>query len=195
MAIEETWLRPIVQQAAKRGGRMFDIGANRGDWTRALAASMDSVKAFEPDPRAYEELVAGTDCLDNVTTHQMAVAAESGTVTLTMRSGTAQSSLGETHPFGHGENIGMVTIESIALPDVLWDGGEFVKIDIEGAEVDLEYPSNVEAYLIECHGTFDAMVKRIPADYLIYRFRHPHPVADAQGHCWIYCTKEPLHDK
>lgn len=189
MKIEEQWLQGVIDFVASRGGRMIDVGANVGEWSRALAGSMVSVEAYEPDPRAYAVL-ASLVSSRNVTPVRKAVGASSGHQRFNVRSGSAQSSLSAKHPFGHGVVVDHFDVEVVTLPEIVGDGADFVKVDIEGGEVDLEYPDTVANYLIECHGTFKQMLPKIPTVYNIHLLKHPHPAAQAQGHCWIFCTKE-----
>lgn len=52
-------LRIIKRRLAKTGGIVFDVGANRGEWTREVAAGMPatlSVFSFEPMPATFRQL-------------------------------------------------------------------------------------------------------------------------------------------
>jgi len=193
--IEEFWLEPAIKRAAAKGGRMLDIGANRGEWTRLMAPHFDEIDAYEPDPRCLEvlEFEAQRACDDtpcSIFIHQAAVGAFEASATLFLREGSAQSSLSKKHPFGHGRVVSQLVVPQISLIQAVGDeGADFVKIDIEGAERDLVYPTNVRSYLIECHGTYDEVMPKIPECYAIWKFSHVHPAADP-GHCWIFCDRE-----
>ena len=194
ITIEEFWLEPAVKRAAAKGGRMLDIGANRGEWMRLMAPHFNEIDAYEPDPRCLEVLefqahLACEDKTPSIFIHQAAVGASEGSATFFLRDGSAQSSLSERHPFGHGNVIKQTVVPQVSLIQAVGEeGAGFVKIDIEGGETDLVYPTNVECYLIECHGNMDAVVPRIPDCYTIWKFSHVHPAADP-GHCWIFCDR------
>jgi hypothetical protein len=66
----------------KPGDVCLDLGANRGDFTKAMAARGATVHAYEPDPDTFARLQAAVGQLPNVKLHQAAVGAREGTVTL-----------------------------------------------------------------------------------------------------------------
>ena len=184
---------PCVEEVRKRRGTrsvMVDVGANKGDWTALLLKDFDCIVAVEPDRRNVADLHARFDLEPRVYVLPQAIAGKSGAMTFYQRDGHAQSSLSGKHPFGHGTVEGSYEVHVRTLPALLDTWADFVKVDIEGGEADLDYPTNVTCYLIECHGTFDQVVPRIPGEYAIWRIRHPHPAADAEGHCWIFAVRE-----
>ena len=191
--IEESWLMPCVEDVRKRTKRLYpvmlDIGANKGDWTDLMKDDFACIVACEPDRRNLADLVIRFKGAKNVWIMPEAVGAEDGVATFHQRDGHAQSSLSEDHPFGHGtvEQSYEVTVRS--LPGFIDYWADFVKVDIEGAEADLVYPTNVTCYLIECHGTFEKVLDRLPKEYAVYRVKHPHPMADPT-HCWAYAVRE-----
>lgn len=133
----------------KPGDVVLDCGANVGDVTEPLAATGAQVHAFEPDPYAFEQLSNRVKGMDNVTLHNAAVAVEAGKLTLMRaanfddnpKAGSVKSTL-----IAGGRNIDEsegIEVDVIALPDLLADLAEqhgevaFLKMDIEGAELDL----------------------------------------------------------
>lgn len=133
----------------KPGDVVLDCGANVGDVTVPLAETGATVHAFEPDPFAFEQVSSRVKGLDNVVLHNAAVAVEAGTLRLMRaanfddnpKAGSVKSTL-----IAGGRNIDEsegIDVEVIALPDLLRDlaatHGEvaFLKMDIEGAELDL----------------------------------------------------------
>lgn len=126
-----------------------DCGAHYGIVTSQLAATGASVHAFEPDPHSWEELQRNCGKMKNVTLHNAAVAAEKGSLTLYRnarfegdpdRGSTGSTVLAENRTALADTAI---TVEAIDLPAFL--SGlikthgriNFLKMDIEGAEVDL----------------------------------------------------------
>ena len=192
--IEETWLMACVEEVRKRirtdRSTMIDVGANRGDWTALLKDDFSCVVAYEPDGRLVEGLTARFAGDKNVWVLQQAVGATEGPQCFYERDGIAQSSLSEDHPFGHGRVTERYMVDVVTLPKCIDIWCDFVKVDIEGGESVLEYPDNVTCYLIECHGTFSEVLHRLPREYAVWRVKHPHRAADADGHCWAFAVRE-----
>lgn len=138
-----------VVSMLRPGDVAVDCGANRGDVTEVLASSGAEVHAFEPDPYNLAHLqdrFAGTP---NVTLHATAVGVEAGTVRL-MRAANWDdnpdlASVKSTvvaggHNIAEGQGIDVAMIDFPAfLRGLINAHGRvaFVKMDIEGAELDL----------------------------------------------------------
>lgn len=131
----------------KPGDLCLDLGANVGDFTRELATRGCDVHAYEPDPTAWERLVANVGALPNVTLHNCAVAATAGVFRLHRSrefaanplEATVMSSIAFTdrERFQDDEAI---DVEVRAFRDVVAGFGRrvaLVKMDIEGAEFDI----------------------------------------------------------
>jgi len=192
--IEETWLMPFVEEVRKLArpdrSTMIDVGANRGDWSALLKDDFDCIVAYEPDERLVSGLASRFSSARNIRVLRQAVGATEGWQCFYERDGIAQSSLSEDHPFGHGRVAERYMVDVVTLPKCIDTWCDFVKVDIEGGESDLEYPDNVTCYLIECHGTFTEVLERIPPAYNVYRVSHPIPAAALQGHCWLFAVRE-----
>jgi FkbM family methyltransferase len=131
------------------GDVVVDCGANRGDVTEALAGSGATVHAFEPDPYNLARLQERFATTSNVVLHAAAVGVKAGTVRL-MRAANWDdnpdvASVKSTVVVG-GHNIGEaegIDVEMIDFPaflrGLIGTHGRvaFVKMDIEGAELDL----------------------------------------------------------
>lgn len=131
------------------GDVVVDCGANRGDVTAQLAASGAVVHAFEPDPYNLEKLRERFAGVANVTLHAAAVGTAAGTIRL-MRAANWEAdpelaSVKSTVVAGgqniaEGEGIEVALIDFPAfLRGLIGAHGRvaFVKMDIEGAELDL----------------------------------------------------------
>lgn len=133
----------------KPGDVVLDCGANVGDVTLPLAKTGATVHAFEPDPYAFEALSERVKEHGNVVLHNAAVGAEPGQLRLMRaanfdenpKAGSVKSTL-----ISGGRNINEsegIDVDVIDLPAMLQDlvatHGEvaFLKMDIEGAELDL----------------------------------------------------------
>lgn len=138
-----------VVSMLRPGDVAVDCGANRGGVTAQLAASGAVVHAFEPDPYNLEKLrerFAGTP---NVTLHAAAVGTAAGSIRL-MRAANWEAdpelaSVKSTVVAGgqniaEGEGIEVALIDFPAfLRGLIGSHGRvaFVKMDIEGAELEL----------------------------------------------------------
>lgn len=135
----------------KPGDVVLDCGANVGAVTLPLARTGAHVHAFEPDTYAFGKLGKATQGLENVTLHNVAVGTTSGSIKL-MRAGNfdknPRGASVKSTVIGGGRMIaegGQNTIDvaMLSLPDFIGDicgkHGEvaFLKMDIEGAELDI----------------------------------------------------------
>lgn len=131
------------------GDVAVDCGANRGDVTAVLAASGAEVHAFEPDPYNLTKLEERFAKAANVTLHAAAVGTAAGSIRL-MRAANWEAnpdlaSVKSTVVAGgqniaEGEGIEVALIDfPIFLRGLIGAHGRvaFVKLDIEGAELDL----------------------------------------------------------
>jgi FkbM family methyltransferase len=136
----------------KPGDVVFDCGANVGDVTAPLAETGATVHAFEPDPYAFGQLSARVQGMENVILHNVAVGVAAGSVQLMRAANFDDNPKGgsvKSTVIPGGRNINeeagaTIDVEMIALPDMIRAeaakaGGRiaFLKMDIEGAELDL----------------------------------------------------------
>ena len=138
-----------VASMLRPGDVAVDCGANRGDVTAVLAASGAEVHAFEPDPYNIEKLTERFAGAANVHLHAAAVGTSDGSIRL-MRAANWEAnpelaSVKSTVVAGgqniaEGEGIDVPLIDFPAfLRGLISAHGRvaFVKMDIEGAELDL----------------------------------------------------------
>jgi FkbM family methyltransferase len=131
------------------GDLVFDLGANKGDVTEVLAATGADVVAYEPDPVTFAKLVARFEGRANVRLVNAAVGIGSGTVNLLRGANfddkEEQASVKSTI-LGGGRGVdaaNSVEVPLIDFPGLVRDEvakrGQiaFVKMDIEGAELDI----------------------------------------------------------
>lgn len=134
-----------VAAMLRPGDVAVDCGANRGDVTAVLAASGAEVHAFEPDPYNIDKLRERFADAANVHLHPAAVGTSAGTIRL-MRAANWEAnpdlaSVKSTVVAG-GHNIAEaegIDVPMIDFPAFLRGLGRvaFVKLDIEGAELEL----------------------------------------------------------
>ena len=124
----------------------IDLGANVGIYTRILATGAKRVIAFEPDPWAAAELRSNLADLDYVTIENAAAGTSDGTVILYRHTRFAEtpalysqssSVIAAKDNVCPEEAIEVAQIDFIAYLDNLQDTIGILKVDIEGAEVEL----------------------------------------------------------
>ncbi|MGX9357369.1 FkbM family methyltransferase [Roseobacteraceae bacterium S113] len=129
-----------------RGAVFFDLGANLGTFTNVMAPFASRVIAVEPDPWTAERLRENTAHLENVEVIEAAVGTEDGEITIFRTTdfdddpelasiGTTTLS-GKTDTKG-GESMRVRQISFASLLEMAGGRAGVVKMDIEGAEVDL----------------------------------------------------------
>lgn len=146
------------------GDLAVDLGANRGDVTAQLAATGADVVAFEPDPVTFEKLKARFDGVANVTLVHAAAGVGSGTVRL-MRAdnyeGNPEGASVKSTILDGGRRIDAGNAVEVALVDFPgWIKGQvaargsiaFVKMDIEGAELDILEAMDAQGLFVNIRG-------------------------------------------
>lgn len=161
IAVEDT--RRVFRRpgAPELGDVVLDLGAHIGSFTgRALSAGATAVLAVEPDEDNC--LMFRTNVSDpRARIIHAAVAPTPGTVDLF---------LGKTHGHSTQPHVGggrpTVSVRAVTLEELCADlRPTFVKIDIEGAEYDLDLPASIPAttdrVFLEFHLTFGQRPKAV----------------------------------
>jgi FkbM family methyltransferase len=163
------------------GDVVLDCGANVGAVTGPLAQTGATVHAFEPDPFAFAQLSDRVAGMGNVVLHNAAVGVTAGTVRLMRAANFDENPMAgsvKSTVITGGRNIdeaqgATIDVAMIALPDLIRtiaaEQGEvaFLKMDIEGAELDLlEH--------MQAHGLFD-LVRLTVAETHENKFRDLRP--------------------
>ncbi len=128
------------------GMTCIDLGANIGEYSEMMAATAGRVIAFEPDPWTYDELKARVQTLSNIETINAAAGTEDCQVLLyrhedfdsdpVINSQSSSVVLSKSNITPEGAH----RVQQIDFLQFLRDLDEEIgvlKIDIEGAEVDL----------------------------------------------------------
>jgi len=153
--INQIWLDKGYSAAPdfipRPGWNIIDLGANKGFFASwALTKSPTSrVHCYEPDPRNFRALQENIKPFAGAaTTHQTAIGASAGSLTLFRLAGRAgQNSVFRSRAESRGEIVAEITVKVIALADLLGDLGEvdLLKIDVEGAEYGILLDSPADA--------------------------------------------------
>lgn len=168
----------------------LDVGANSGEWTMALRVLFETVVSLEPDERCQPP--------HGHTYDRRAVWSETGEETLYRRDRALQSSLLPEHAVGDGTKtisvVDQLTVPTVTLDDLAVEHGppDFIKVDIEGAEVQAMAGATLPCFsacrwLIEIHDTRTEVARQaMRLGYeQVHLIPHPHPEA-AEGHEWMF---------
>lgn len=140
-------LQGVLSQL-RPGGLAVDCGAHAGRLTRALAETGADVVAFEPDPVPFAKLSAALSDRPNVTLHQAAVGISDAQAPLFRLAGFDENPLPRARrstvvPRANLTERSDVSVEVLDLPKQIADWAErygrvdFLKLDVEGAELDI----------------------------------------------------------
>lgn len=128
------------------GDIVIDCGANIGKYTNMFASLGAEVFAFEPDPNAFSVLKKTTDSKDNIHIYQKAVGTKEDNLRLYFHKENKNNPIEYSQGSslldykGNVDKDNFVNVEVIDLGgfiDSLSKPVKIIKIDIEGAEVDL----------------------------------------------------------
>lgn len=129
-----------------KGMTCIDLGANVGKYTRKMAKNAKYVIAFEPDPWALEKLRDNVSNLNNVRVENVAVGTREEDVLLYRHTqfdndpllySESSSVIASKSNVGLKGAIKVRQVDFIKYLDILDEDIGILKIDIEGAEVDL----------------------------------------------------------
>lgn len=111
----------------------LDGGAHIGTWSKILSGLFQTVVAIEPSPDTFESLQTNMQAFGctNVELHHAALGKEPGFVSMTWDARAAELANTGGRYVQDGGEIPRITIDSLALPSL-----GFLKLDVEGAEVD-----------------------------------------------------------
>lgn len=132
--------------SAKKGHTVIDAGANVGRMSFILGLRGARVHAFEPNPVAYEALLRHVGDWPNVTVHNAAVADKDGEASLYLHElhkenavaySSGSSLKSEKTNVLKDEAVQVRTIDLARFIQELGTPVYLVKMDIEGAEVDV----------------------------------------------------------
>jgi len=149
-----------IQSYARKSTMAIDVGANMGLWTYAMATSglFEKVIAFEPN-RALTRDLLNAD-FESVTVSHVAVSDKAGTGTLRIPKKGAFFLSGwaslEDQLDLDPDAVQEMAVETVRLDDLVLQDVGFIKIDVEGHEVELLkgahnfFQRNKPVCLIEC---------------------------------------------
>jgi FkbM family methyltransferase len=169
----------------EHGRLALDIGANEGFWSRELAEHFDLVHAYEPQ-------LGLTSAPENVQVFNSAVGRTSGRAMLKRYADSGHATIVEREDAGYGPLVAAEEVDLIALDDYYGGDVDFLKIDVEGAEVGVIRGAQVmlaQAHpplVVEIHSVqARAQVLELLSSYRNTVIANPLAPND-QRYCWIY---------
>lgn len=126
----------LVKKLVTKDMVCLDIGANVGYYTVLLSSLAEYVYAFEAEPRNAARLAANTKDLHNVDTRCVIVSDKDdwGNLYLCNVEGNGTNGMHRTYPSKWCSDVS-ISIPSIRIDSLITIAG-FIKMDIEGAELD-----------------------------------------------------------
>ncbi len=126
----EIFFDGVYEKRFKPSGVVVDIGAFVGMFAIKVASYTKEVIAIEPFPEIFEMLKSNCANIPNIKLVNKAISSDTGMVRLYLaRSAYGNSITNETKTY--------VEVEAITLDDLLDKPVDFIKIDTEGAELDI----------------------------------------------------------
>lgn len=191
-------LEPSVQEALRRhvapGATVYDVGANIGFFTllaARLAGPTGRVEAFEPLPAAADGLRRHVTLNDaqTVTVHEVAVGARGGRAQLMAVQEGSWSHLAQRGR--HPDTVQVLEVDLVSIDELVAGGmspPDFVKIDVEGAEIDVlegmrqTVAAHEPVIVCELHGSNAEFLAHIETiGYVAHNLDGPEPLEDAGG--------------
>ncbi|AEE26590.1 FkbM family methyltransferase [Francisella hispaniensis] len=146
---ENSFIQKIIKKNAigKKKFVVFDIGANKGEYTKFLAENISnsSIFAFEPHPLTFKVLSKKCSCLNDIILFNCALAAEKSILKLydyKSKDGSSHASLSsKVFTDVHGSKtishqVDVTTVDLICEENNI-KRIDLLKIDVEGYELDV----------------------------------------------------------
>jgi FkbM family methyltransferase len=123
----------LIKKLVKKKHTVIDIGANIGYFTLIMAQQAKQVHAFEPEARNFEILKKNVELngFSNVKLHNLAVAETNGKTTLHLCD--IGRGMHRIYPSQWCKE-GTTNVQTVRIDDII-EEADFIKIDIEGAEL------------------------------------------------------------
>lgn len=130
----------VLPAIVKRGTVAIDVGANKGIYSYLLSKLCREVMAFEPNPKMYSLLQGAVPA--NVRTFEVALSNADGTADLILpiqRSGrySNQGATLQKKKLDGDKEFRLFRVEQRRLDDYRFTGVSFIKIDVEGYELEV----------------------------------------------------------
>lgn len=130
----------LMNQFLKPNDIVFDVGANRGDWSELALHANQSIRifAFEPIPEVFQRLKNHFHSVDNIRAFNLALSDETGQSNFYSYSNQTELSGFFDREILRNRPIKLITVPSDTLDRFCAEHNiqiiDFLKIDTEGAE-------------------------------------------------------------
>ena len=136
------WEKWLIADLPKSGDIALDVGANVGQWATDLAEIFRLVICFEPHPKVFKKLCKDMKSFENVLCLERAVSDSHGRRSLLMYETNTHSGFYETLFTKQDKITDYILVDCVSLDEFSLSGSlsgkvDFIKIDVEGAEVDV----------------------------------------------------------
>lgn len=122
----------------RQGWKVIDVGANIGVYSLWAERRGATVTAYEPGPETFEHLVANTKGKRIAARHAAVVGAHAATARLFLHGERSTRNTLIGREIETGEQLdASVEVPAIPLDEVLTDGCDLLKIDVEGSEFEI----------------------------------------------------------
>jgi FkbM family methyltransferase len=137
--IRDIWEQEVYEQEVKvgSGSVVVDAGAQIGAFSVKASKQVGGagiVYAFEPEPENFQYLIANTEHLNNVRIFNKALWSSEGKKLLYLHPFNVGAH--SLYPPREGDN-GTLEVETTSLDDMIKGKVDFMKIDVEGAELEV----------------------------------------------------------
>jgi FkbM family methyltransferase len=117
---------------------IYDLGANRGVWTREVSAVFPAAKyvLFEPSHHLQSGLQSFVSTLQHAEVREMALSSQAGVATFSVSAWDVTSHLGSSnHPDETGYEVNVTTVDIQSAEDKITP--DILKIDVEGEDLNV----------------------------------------------------------
>lgn len=153
MKIQRVCGHTFVKDLMVKPAMVFDCGANHGEFSKWISANADAIiHGFEPDPRLFPALPA----LPNVYFHNFAVSGTGDPLTLYLGETRCSSAYIPEKSEQESISVKSVKLDTFCSEQSI-DYIDLLKIDVEGAEIDIlenlqiEYLGKIAQITVEFH--------------------------------------------
>jgi FkbM family methyltransferase len=147
------YTEPLCKTQQNSRPTVIDCGANKGEFSSYVSKEFNAISyGFEPDPRLFSNLIEQ----DGISYYQLAVGSRDGTVRLNLGNENCSSIKYTESSSQEFVNVKIISLENFCN-EMKIGPIDLLKVDIEGAELDLfenfsdEYLKTIRQITIEFH--------------------------------------------
>jgi FkbM family methyltransferase len=204
----EPWFQALIQDSLRPGATYVDVGAHTGFFVLCaarLVGTQGQIFALEPDPANFANLMRNIELNSLSQVEALHIAAWSSRTTLSLvragkASGLSEGRVSEQAVRGGDSPESSWATSGVPLDEVVAEVLGLIKIDVEGAEMDVLAGANrllsakQSVWAVECHtrSLAESVEKTFQSlGYVVERVGRP----DTTGRDWtqIHVVARPRH--